>query len=67
MKTLEEYLLENIEKGFIDHSLRAQIDEDGSVSFYIHANGHNSDTLDFWVLNDKLTPKYQFEVKKEED
>ena len=58
MKNLEEYLVENIEQGIIDHSIRASIDVDGNISFYIHASGHNSDTLDYWVKDNQLIPKH---------
>lgn len=55
MKDLEQYLRENCSKGIIDHSIRATVDENG-VKFYIHANGYNSDTLDYAVEGNKLIP-----------
>lgn len=57
MKTLEQYLRENWDKGYIiDHVIRANVNEDGSVMFYIHAQGKDSDTLDFFVKDNQLTP-----------
>lgn len=57
MKNLEEYLRENINKQAIDHSIRAQIDNNGSVSFYIHPANISGDTLDFEVKENQLIPK----------
>ena len=48
-KTLHQYLKENLEKNVIDHSIRAKLEADGAVTFYIHPNGHDGDTLDFEV------------------
>lgn len=56
MKTLEEYLRENIEAGNIDHAIRAQIEADGVVTFYIHPAGEDGDTLDYEVRGDGLWP-----------
>ena len=55
-KTLEEYLKENDAIHHIDHSIRASVN-DGEVSFYIHAQGYDSDTLDFFVCDNALLPK----------
>lgn len=55
MRTLEDYLKENYKKNIIDHSIRATISGD-SVSLYIHASGHNSETLDYRVYNNILIP-----------
>jgi len=56
MKNLEQYMKENFEKGAIDHALRAHVNAAGDVTFYIHAAGHNSDTLDFKVEENNLIP-----------
>ena len=54
MKTLEQYLRENVQKGAIDHMIRASVDSDGWVTFYIHPHGVDGDTLDFSVSGDQL-------------
>ena len=54
MKTLEQYLRENSNKGVIDHAIRAQINDNGWVSFYIHPHGVDGDTLDFDVNENQL-------------
>jgi hypothetical protein len=56
-KTLEQYLRENVEKGAIDHSIRATITSEGNVEFYIHPLNVSGDTLDFMVCNNALVPK----------
>ena len=53
--TLEAYLRKNLERMVIDHSIRAEV-RDGKVQFYIHATGHDSDTLDFRVEGGMLIP-----------
>ena len=57
MKTLEDFIKENLQKGIIDFSLRANSGENGT-SFYIHAANTDSDTLDFDVHGDLLSEKY---------
>ena len=47
--TLEEYLRQNIERGVIDHSLRAEIDADGHVNFYIHPESVDGETVDLRI------------------
>lgn len=54
MKNLEQYLRDNFNNGVIDHIIRAQVDSDGWVSFYIHPHGANGDTLDFDVMDNQL-------------
>jgi len=49
MKTLEQYMKENLDDEIIDHAVRASRDEYGTVRFYIHPDGHDGDTLDFRV------------------
>lgn len=55
MKTIEEYLRDNYAKGVTDHVIRAQV-SDRWVSFYIHPQGVNGDTLDFDVNENQLFP-----------
>lgn len=54
MKTLEQYLRENSNKGVIDHIIRAQVNDNGWVSFYIRPHGADGDTLDFDVNENQL-------------
>ena len=54
MKTLEQYLRETYGKGIIDHQIRVSVDDKNRVTFYIHAQGHDSDTLDFEVKDNSL-------------
>jgi hypothetical protein len=55
MISLEEYFRINKEKGIIDHMLRADSFEDGSVKFYIHPSGKDGITLDYEVKGNELT------------
>lgn len=49
MKTLQQYLEQNVAHGVIDFDLRANVDADtGEVTFYIHPEGKDGETLD-WV------------------
>lgn len=48
-KSLEQYLIADIERGQIDHMLRATRDASGKVTFYIHPHGADGETLDFVV------------------
>ena len=54
MKTLEQYLRENSNKCVIDHIIRAQVNDNGWVSFYIHPHGVDGETLDFDVNENQL-------------
>lgn len=54
--TLEEYLKRCHDDGATDHALRATVDDRGAVTFYIHADGRDSDTLDFAVEGNTLVP-----------
>lgn len=58
MKTLQQYLHENIEKGIIDFSIRAEVVLGGLVKFYIHPEGTDGETLDFLVDENVLLPVY---------
>lgn len=61
MKTLADYIRENIERkephSVSSHSLSAELHEDGKISFYIHPDGVDGETLDFWVIGNELTTK----------
>lgn len=49
MKTLEEFIRENVARGVIDFDMRATVVDD-VVSFYIHPEATSGDTLDFRVV-----------------
>ncbi len=57
MKNLYDYFYKNLTSngtvGYpaIDHKIRAELRE-GKISFYIHADGRDSDTMDFYVEKD---------------
>jgi hypothetical protein len=53
-KTLEKYLKDALAMGIIDHKLRARINEDGDVMFYIHPDGKDGDTQDYMVEFNEL-------------
>lgn len=59
-KTLEEYLLENYEKGIISHTLTCGVYLNSGTTFYIHATGKDSDTLDFQINGNELTPVVEY-------
>lgn len=54
MKTLQEYLEENMGKGIIDHSFRATETGQGDIAITIHPDGKDGDTLDFVVAGNHL-------------
>jgi replicative DNA helicase len=54
-KTFEQFLTENVEKGFIDFRIHAEMQDKYTVRFYIHVLGHDSDTLYFTVDENILT------------
>ena len=56
MKTFEQFLAENVEKGILDFSIRAMYEDKYTIRFYIHSLGHDSDTLDFMVNENVLIP-----------
>lgn len=58
MKTLEQYLRDDIERHVIDHALRARVNENDEVVFYIHPFGVNGDTLDFKITGNDIVPLY---------
>src|SRR5882757_8145452 len=53
MKTLEDYFRIEESKQSIDQMVRIQM-RGPFVTFYIHAHGRNSDTLDFLVVGNEL-------------
>jgi hypothetical protein len=53
--TLERYLKEAHRCGVIDHSIRAQLNADGTVSFYIHPARVSGDTCDYLVHGNSLS------------
>lgn len=55
MKTLEQYLKDDHDRGVVDHSIRAH-EHEGKVTFYIHPSGKDGDTLDFQVQGNVLIP-----------
>ena len=55
MKTLEQYFRESIAAGTIDFCIRARVDSLGLVSFYIHPDSKDGDTLDFYVSENTLS------------
>ena len=54
MISLRQYLKDEIQKGNIDFSLRASVDEDGVVSFYIHPQGKDGTTEDFKLIGERV-------------
>lgn len=54
MQTLDSYLKENFDNGVIDHAIRAHVDEQGWVTFYIHPLNVSGETLDFSVTANNL-------------
>jgi len=56
MKNLHQYLKTQLARidprPAIDHRIRAQLHQDGRISFYIHADSRDSETVDFWVSED---------------
>lgn len=60
---LYDYLKLNLSRAdpypAIDHSIRAELTTDGSISFYIHAAGRDSITADYVVRPDgTLVPRF---------
>ena len=52
--SLDDYLSECFKRGVIDHAIRANVDEQGRISFYIHPLGVDGNTLDFWVWDNTV-------------
>lgn len=57
----EQYLKAEMAKGAIDFAMRAQIGENGDVTFYIHPADRGGETGDFTVNGSVVlhTPPYQ--------
>jgi hypothetical protein len=59
--SLFEYLEQNLKRTepypVTDHVLRAEQHEDGRISFYIHPQGVDGATPDFWVEGNTLRKK----------
>lgn len=55
-KPFEQYLVENFDRGVIDHSIRSHRGPSGKVTFYVHPSGVDGDTLDFVVRDNSLAP-----------
>jgi hypothetical protein len=55
--TLESYLRKYIKSGIIDFSVRASLDNNDKVCFYIHSANTDSETADFVVNEDKAIRK----------
>ena len=54
--SLEEYFAADFARGVIDHMVRANVDSEGVVTFYIHPAGHDGNTLDLEVSRNALRP-----------
>jgi hypothetical protein len=60
-KSLTQYLRENLAKGIIDFSIRAEIHaRSRDVRFYIHPSAVSGDTADFVATEDPFNPDYDF-------
>lgn len=56
--TLETYFAECLQRGVIDHALRASLNANGHVEFYIHPANTDGRTLDFVVSGNSLFEKF---------
>ena len=54
MRTLEQYLKDCAAEGIIDFSIRATVIGDDDVTFYIHPDSKDGDTVDFSVNGNLL-------------
>lgn len=52
--SFEQYLRDNLDNGAIDHTLRASLNRNGQVEFYIHAQLMSSDTPVFRVVENQV-------------
>lgn len=55
-KTLEQYLSDAMDRGVIDHALRAHRGLDGKITFYVRPSGADGETLDFVVRGNAMVP-----------
>lgn len=53
-KSLEQYLSDAMDRGVIDHALRAHRGLDGKVTFYVRPSGVDGETLDFVVRGNAM-------------
>ena len=63
-KSFEKYLEDNINNKIIDFSLRASIGKDG-IEFYIHPDGKDGETLDYWVESNTLISRSSYNDNNE--
>lgn len=54
MKTLERYFHENMDRDVVDFAVRARHYGNGQIGFYIHPDGRDGETLDFYVAGNEL-------------
>jgi hypothetical protein len=66
MKNLEEYFRSDLSRNVIDHSVRAQLDSDGNVKFYIHPMNVDGETPEFAVRGSSLLPMKDGQVVEPE-
>jgi len=59
--SLEIFLNDCLEKGASEFRLVAHFDGHYTTSFYLHALGHDCETLDYEVDGDKLIPRFKEE------
>lgn len=66
--TFEEYLRKNFNRedphAVIDHALRANVESSRKLSFYIHPQGVDGDTVDFVVDGNTLASKPSFDPSR---
>lgn len=60
MKTFEQFLRDNSETG-VDFHLRVTKHSDGLISFYIHPQGRDGETYDYYARGLSLDPKQAFD------
>ena len=56
VETLESYLRCNIKEGVINHAIRVTSGESDDVTFYIHPQDANGDTIDYKVIGNLIYP-----------
>lgn len=54
--TLEAYLADCLARGLIDHALRASLDANGQVKFYLHPMGADGATPMFVIEGNQMRP-----------
>jgi hypothetical protein len=58
-QTLFDYLKKDIDRGVIDHSLRAEYVADGVIKFYIHPENVGGETPTFFVKGNQIASHVQ--------